>query len=60
LNNALVAQVTALDISVHMSTAVDLTPELQQICMVAIGATLRGSKKQPKPDQPEPTEQEAA
>lgn len=60
LNNALAAQVTALDIAAHMSSEVELTPELQQICMVAIGATLRSSKKQPRPDQPESTAQEAA
>ncbi len=45
LNEALTAKVTALDLSVHMESAVSLSPEVQQICMTALGATLRGGKK---------------
>ena len=54
LNELLTARVTALDIANHLYTSVALTPETQQICMAAIGATLRGSKKRSMPVQPDP------
>ncbi len=65
LNELLTAQVTALNLADHMQSDISLLPELQQIAMTAIGATLRGMKKQeielPSPTSPQPdAEQEAA
>lgn len=45
LNGLLTAEVSALDLSELIDGDVELNPEAQQICMSAIGATLRGSKK---------------
>ena len=59
LNEMLTAKVSALDIGNFLDTDVALTPQMQQICMAAIGATLRGGKAralpvQPGPDIPDP------
>lgn len=48
LNDQLAANVSVLDIAEHMDGAGHLNPELQQVCMAAIGATLRGMKSQSK------------
>ncbi len=45
LNGMLSAEVTALDLSHVLDGDVELNPEAQQICMSAIGATLRVGKK---------------
>lgn len=45
LNGLLTAQITSLDLSELLDGDVELNPEAQQICMSAIGATLRGGKK---------------
>jgi len=45
LNGMLAAEVTSLDLSGVLDGDVELNPEAQQICMSAIGATLRGGKK---------------
>lgn len=67
LDELLSAQVTALNLVDHMQSDISLLPELQQIAGAAIGATLRGIKRQeaklPDPVNPEPNpdaEQEAA
>lgn len=59
LNEMLTVKVSALDIGNFLNTDIVLTPQMQQICMVAIGATLRGGKGralpvQPGPDIPDP------
>jgi MSHA biogenesis protein MshI len=41
LNQALNVKVTALEMKGNLDSKIDLTPELQQSCMAAIGATLR-------------------
>ena len=56
LDGLLAAQVTALDLAEHLQGEVELTPEIQQIYMAAIGATLRGGNKQVKPEEPEAQE----
>ncbi|PCJ22360.1 MAG: hypothetical protein COA96_14725 [SAR86 cluster bacterium] len=53
LNDQLAAQVSVLDIAEHLKGASELAPELQQVCMAAIGATLRGKKQDPKADSAE-------
>ncbi len=57
LNEFLDAEVSILDLAQNIDSDLELTPELQQICMAAIGATLRGSKK---PVKLETSDQEAA
>ena len=57
LNDLLTAEVKILDLADHLKSGKALSPELQQIGMAAIGATLRGKVKAKKP---EPREQEAA
>ncbi len=52
LNEMLTVKVSALDIGKFLDTDVVLTPQMQQICMVAIGATLRGGKGRALPVQP--------
>lgn len=53
LNEMLDGQISILDLSKHLNSAVELSPETQQICMSAIGGTLRGMKKA-SPEQPQP------
>ncbi len=66
LDEMLSAKVTALDLAGSLESDVELTPEILQIGATAIGATLRGIKKQQEQESPEPadpdpeTEQEAA
>ena len=69
LDESLTAQVTSMNMADRMQSDVTLTPETQQIASLAIGATLRGMKREeltvPSPDAPEPspedtTDQEAA
>lgn len=69
LNESLTAQVSSLNMADRIESEVTLTPEALQIASTAIGATLRGMKKQefqmPDPVSPDPTpdsesEQEAA
>ncbi|MCG8414775.1 MAG: hypothetical protein MI746_11210 [Pseudomonadales bacterium] len=59
LNDALTAQVTALNMLDHMQCEATLSTEMQQLASAAIGATLRGIKKQevklPDPETPEPS-----
>jgi MSHA biogenesis protein MshI len=43
LNEALNAEVVALDLSEHFERETELTPATQQACMAALGATLRGA-----------------
>lgn len=50
LNGMLTAEVSALDLAETLDGNVELNPEFQQICMSAIGATLRGGNKKPKAD----------
>lgn len=50
LNGLLSAEVSSLDLSEMLDGDVELNPEAQQICMSAIGATLRGGKKSAKTD----------
>ena len=57
LNGLLTAEVSILDLADHLESGKQLTPEIQQIGMAAIGATLRGKGKVKKP---EPGKQEAA
>lgn len=57
LNALLTAEVKILDLADHLESGKELTPEIQQIGMAAIGATLRGKGKAKKP---EPGKQEAA
>ena len=45
LNELLQAQVSHLDIAKHLSADIELTPEIQQLAMSALGATLRGAKR---------------
>ena len=52
LNEMLTVKVSALDIGNFLNTDIVLTPQMQQICMVAIGATLRGGKGRALPVQP--------
>ncbi len=68
LNDSLAAQVTSLNLADHIDSGIDLTPELQQLGANAIGASMRGIKKQeakpdpaPAPADPEqpPTEEAA-
>jgi MSHA biogenesis protein MshI len=59
LNEMLTAKLSALDIGNFLNTDIALTPQMQQICMAAIGATLRSGKGralpvQPGPDMPDP------
>lgn len=60
LNGLLAADVSVLDLAAVLKSKVDLTPEMQQIFMPVIGATLRGGKKQVKPEESSPDSQEAA
>lgn len=62
LNGLLTAQVSALDLSAQLDGDVELNPEAQQICMSAIGATLRVGKPAAKKERgkAENAEQEAA
>lgn len=57
LNDALAAQVTALNLSDRLQGKVTLTAEQQQLSAYAIGATLRGMQKQ-EAKQPDPAEPE--
>lgn len=57
LNELLAADVSSLNLATEMESEVELTPETQQICMAAIGTTLRGIRK---PEKSESSEQEAA
>lgn len=57
LNGLLAADVKVLDLSGHLKSEKELSPEIQQIGMAAIGATLRGKGKANKS---ESGEQEAA
>lgn len=43
LNDQLAAKVSLLNLAVYLDGAGELTPQLQQVCMAAIGATLRGT-----------------
>lgn len=45
LDESLSAKVSVLDLAQSIGSDIELTPELQQIAMAAIGATLRGEKK---------------
>jgi MSHA biogenesis protein MshI len=45
LNEALTARVSALDLSLHIESEANLSPEMQQTALTAIGATLRLGKK---------------
>ena len=49
LNGMLTADVQILDLADHLNSEKDLSPEIQQIGMAAIGATLRGKGKLKKP-----------
>jgi len=49
LNGVLTADVQILDLADHLNSEKDLSPEIQQIGMAAIGATLRGKGKLKKP-----------
>ncbi|MEQ8955009.1 MAG: hypothetical protein RL120_12835, partial [Gammaproteobacteria bacterium] len=60
LDEALAQQVTALNLGDTLQSDVPLTPELQQVGLTAIGATLRGLEKASQPATPQPREQEAA
>ena len=66
LDELLTAQVSHLNIADHLKSEVELTPEMQQLAMAAIGATLRGAKKVEPSAAPEPedssenSDQEAA
>lgn len=42
LNEMLTAEVSVLDLTECIGSAIELTPKTQQICMTAIGGTLRG------------------
>ncbi|MFT7472143.1 MAG: MSHA biogenesis protein MshI [Kiritimatiellia bacterium] len=57
LNGLLTAEVSILDLADHLESSKALSPEIQQIGMAAIGATLRGKGKAKKP---ESSKQEAA
>jgi MSHA biogenesis protein MshI len=50
LNEMLSAQVSVLDLAGSLESAVEFTPEMQQICLPVIGATLRGAKRSEKSD----------
>jgi MSHA biogenesis protein MshI len=50
LNEMLSAQVSVLDLAGSLESAVEFTPEMQQICLPVIGATLRGAKRSEKRD----------
>ena len=60
LDNMLAAKVANFNLADELDSDVELTPELQQSAFAAIGATLRGSKKQERPDDSDKDEQEAA
>lgn len=60
LNEMLSGAVSVLDMADRLRSDVELTPEIQQLCLPVIGATLRGSKKQEKLDKQSPDSQEAA
>lgn len=62
LNEMLNGAVSVLDLAGNLDSAIKLTAEMQQICMPAIGATLRGAKKAEKPEDsgPSPDSKEAA
>ncbi len=53
LNDALTAKVTSLNLAEHIDSEFELTSDLQQHSAYAIGATLRGMKKQ-EASQPDP------
>ncbi len=59
LNSMLAAEVVSFNLAAELDSAVELTPELQQIAFGAIGATLRGSKK-PQAAHKDDDDQEAA
>lgn len=59
LDGMLAAKVANFSLADELDSAVELTPELQQSAFAAIGATLRGSKKQARSDD-DKDEQEAA
>ena len=50
LNNLLSADVSILNLSEHLGSEKELKPEIQQVGMAAIGATLRGKKYARKSD----------
>jgi len=50
LNGLLTAEVRILDLADHLESSKELSPEIQQIGMAAIGATLRGKGKIKKPE----------
>lgn len=50
LNGLLTSEVKILDLADHLESSKELTPEIQQIGMAAIGATLRGKGKVKKPE----------
>ncbi|MEX2470094.1 MAG: hypothetical protein WD396_10090 [Pseudohongiellaceae bacterium] len=58
LDSLLPAKVSALDLSRHLDGDVTQTPELQQVALTAIGATLRGGRKQEKESGPADAEAE--
>lgn len=64
LNEMLNGAVSVLDMANLLESDVELTNEMQQICLPVIGATLRGGKRLEKPEQTDPSEtsdsQEAA
>lgn len=60
LNGLLAADVSVLDLASVLDSKPELTSEIQQTCLPAIGATLRGGKKPAKPEEPAPDSQEAA
>jgi MSHA biogenesis protein MshI len=60
LNEMLSGTVSVLDLADDLDSAVELTHEMQQICMPAIGATLRGVGKLTKPKKTAAKAEEAA
>jgi MSHA biogenesis protein MshI len=60
LNEMLNGTVSVLEMADMLRGDVELTPEIQQVFLPVIGATLRGSKRQEKPDEKSPDSQEAA
>lgn len=60
LNEMLNGAVSFIDLAEFIQGDVELTAEQQQIFLPVIGATLRGGKRQEKPEEPTPDSQEAA
>lgn len=62
LSEMLSAEVKVLDLAGKIGGTLELSPEVQQICMPVIGATLRGGQRQIEQtqEQPSPNSEEAA